>query len=314
MAGSCRVYNTHVLTWSTGISPTATQDEIKKAYRKAALKWHPDKNKSPQAAENFKGKAEPVSLTAEARVVILIHLADCSQAYEILSDPEKRQTYDQYGLEFILSGGRPAPEGANSPEGNPFAGGGFPFAGAGGGKPGPGAPRFHFSTSGGGANGFNFSNPDSIFSEFLRGNGGGMGGDDDDFGGFGFGMGGMPGGMPGGNGRRPGARFNGGRRAPEPEVTVVEKPLAVTLEEMFSGTTKKLKIKRKTYDQSTGKQSTQDRILEVPIKKGLKAGSKIKCADVGDQVEGGTQDLHFIVSEVSPDFSSITCKLILMTP
>ena len=103
-------------------------------------------------------------------------MADCSQAYEILSDPEKRQTYDQYGLEFILSGGRPAPEGANSPEGNPFAGGGFPFAGAGGGKPGPGAPRFHFSTSGGGANGFNFSNPDSIFSEFLRGNGGGMGG------------------------------------------------------------------------------------------------------------------------------------------
>jgi len=266
------VYNTHVLTWSTGISPTATQDEIKKAYRKAALKWHPDKNKSPQAAEKFK---------------------DCSQAYEILSDPEKRQTYDQYGLEFILSGGRPAPEGANSPEGNPFAGGGFPFAGAGGGKPGPGAPRFHFSTSGGGANGFNFSNPDSIFSEFLRGNGG----DDDDFGGFGFGMGGMPGGMPGGNGRRPGARFNGGRRAPEPEVTVVEKPLAVTLEEMFSGTTKKLKIKRKTYDQATGKQSTQDRILEVPIKKGLKAGSKIKFSDVGDQVEGGTQDLHFVVQE-----------------
>lgn len=261
---------------SLGISPTATQDEIKKAYRKAALKWHPDKNKSPQAAEKFK---------------------DCSQAYEILSDPEKRQTYDQYGLEFILSGGRPAPEGANSPEGNPFAGGGFPFAGAGGGKPGPGAPRFHFSTSGGGANGFNFSNPDSIFSEFLRGNGGGMGGDDDDFGGFGFGMGGMPGGMPGGNGRRPGARFNGGRRAPEPEVTVVEKPLAVTLEEMFSGTTKKLKIKRKTYDQATGKQSTQDRILEVPIKKGLKAGSKIKFSDVGDQVEGGTQDLHFVVQE-----------------
>lgn len=160
---------------------------------------------------------------------------------------------------------------------------------------------FHFSTNGGGANGFNFSNPESIFSEFLRGGGGGSMGDDDDFGGFGgFGMGGMPGGMGGSRGGRgPGARFNGGRRAPEPEVTVVEKPLAVTLEEMFSGTTKKLKIKRKTYDQATGKQSTQDRILEVPIKKGLKAGSKIKFSDVGDQVEGGTQDLHFVVQEVS---------------
>jgi DnaJ family protein B protein 4 len=169
----------------------------------------------------------------------------------------------------------------------------------------PGGTRsFHFSTGGGG-NGFNFSNADDIFGEFMRNSGGG-GGDDFDFGGFG--MGGMPGGMggmPGGGGGGKGGRFRGGRRAPEPEVTVVEKPLAVSLEELYNGTTKKLKIKRKTYDQGTGKQSTQDRILEVPIKKGLKAGSKIKFSDVGDQVEGGTQDLHFIVSEVSlssPEF------------
>ncbi|KAH6622046.1 DNAJ heat shock family protein-like protein [Boeremia exigua] len=265
---------------SLGVSPTATQEEIKKAYRKSALKWHPDKNKdNPQAAEKFK---------------------ECSQAYEILSDPEKRQTYDQYGLEFILRGGQAPPEGAEGPGGNPFAGsGGFPFAGAGGMPSGGGGARtFHFSTGGGGANGFNFSNPENIFSEFLRGSGGGMGGDDDDFGGFGgFGASGMPGGMGGSRGGRPGGRFSGGRRAPEPEVTVVEKPLPVTLEEMFNGTTKKLKIKRKTYDQTTGKQSTGDRILEVPIKKGLKAGSKIKFSDVGDQVEGGTQDLHFVVSE-----------------
>ncbi|CAG5187988.1 uncharacterized protein ALTATR162_LOCUS11840 [Alternaria atra] len=264
---------------SLGVSETATQDEIKKAYRKAALKWHPDKNKdNPQAAEKFK---------------------ECSQAYEILSDPEKRKTYDQYGLEFILRGGVPHPEDAGGAGGNPFAGagggggGGFPFASAGG-MPG-GTRSFHFSTGGGG-NGFNFSNADDIFGEFMRNSGGG---DDFDFGGFG--MGGMPGGMGGmgggGGGGAKGGRFRGGRRAPEPEVTVVEKPLAVSLEELYNGTTKKLKIKRKTYDQGTGKQSTQDRILEVPIKKGLKAGSKIKFSDVGDQVEGGTQDLHFIVSE-----------------
>ncbi|KAL6706668.1 Molecular chaperone (DnaJ superfamily) [Coniothyrium glycines] len=262
---------------SLSVQPSATQDEIKKAYRKAALKWHPDKNKdNPQAAEKFK---------------------ECSQAYEILSDPEKRKTYDQYGLEFILRGGVPHPEADAGPGGNPFAGaggaGGFPFS-SGGGMPG-GARSFHFSTGGGG-NGFNFSNADDIFSEFLRNSGGGMGmggsgaGGEDD---FGFGMGGMPGGMGG----KRGGRYAGGRRAPEPEVTVVEKPLAVSLEELYNGATKKLKIKRKTYDQGTGKQSTQDRILEVPIKKGLKAGSKIKFSDVGDQVEGGTQDLHFIISE-----------------
>ncbi|OAL02669.1 DnaJ-domain-containing protein [Phaeosphaeriaceae sp. SRC1lsM3a] len=260
---------------SLGISSSATQDEIKKAYRKAALKWHPDKNKdNPQASEKFK---------------------ECSQAYEILSDPEKRKTYDQYGLEFILRGGAPPPEQSGGAGGDPFggAGGGYPFT-SGGGMPG-GTRSFHFSSGGGGPNGFHFSNADDIFSQFMRGSG--MDGDDDFFGGGGggFGMGGMPGGMGGGKGR--GGRFSGGRRAPEPEVTVVEKPLAVSLEELYSGTTKKLKIKRKTYDSDTGRQSTQDRILEVPIKKGLKAGSKIKFSDVGDQVEGGTQDLHFIVSE-----------------
>jgi DnaJ family protein B protein 4 len=184
--------------------------------------------------------------------------------------------------------------------------------------PGGGGTRtFHFSTGSGGgsggASGFHFSNPDSIFAEFLRGGGAGMGGgDDDDFGGFSSFGGGVPGGMPGMSGssraargaRSGSSRFDsGGRRAPTPEVTVVEKPLPVSLEELFDGTTKKMKIKRKTYDQATGKQSTQDRILEVPIKKGLKAGSKIKFSDVGDQVEGGTQDLHFIVSEVRPKIS-----------
>jgi len=86
-------------------------------------------------------------------------------------------------------------------------------------------------------------------------------------------------------------------RSATPEVTVVVKPLPVTLEEMFNGTTKKMKIKRKKFDSATGKQSSEDRILEVPIKAGLKAGSKIKFVDVGDQVEGGTQDLHFLVEE-----------------
>jgi DnaJ family protein B protein 4 len=250
--------------------------------RKSALKYHPDKNKDdPNAAEKFK---------------------ECSQAYEILSDPEKRKIYDQYGLEFLLRGGAaPPPDGGAG--GNPFASaggmpGGFDFGGM---PSGGGGRSFHFSTGGGpggGGGGFSFTNPEDIFQEFFRSQAGGMGGgsQEDIFSQF---AGGGGGGRPGRSSRNRSAFGDSRGRDATPEVTTVERPLPLTLEELFNGVNKKMKIKRKQFD-DTGNRVTTDQILDVPIKPGLKKGSKIKFTGVGDQsMEGGRQDLHFIVEEVS---------------
>ena len=57
-----------------GISRGASDDEIKKAYRKMAVKWHPDKNKTPEAEEKFK---------------------EVAMAYEVLKDKQKRELYSK---------------------------------------------------------------------------------------------------------------------------------------------------------------------------------------------------------------------------
>jgi len=228
---------------------------------------------------------------------------EVSQAYEILSDVDKRKLYDQYGLDFILRGGPAPPEpGEGGMPGGGF--GGFPggFGGMPSGGRMPGGQTFSFSTGpGGGGGGFSFSNPEDIFSSFFGGGGtggtgGGLGDDPDVFSSFG-GMPGGFGGMSGHPGMR-GAQSRGGMsRSRTPETTIVEKPLPVTLEEMFSGAKKRMKINRKTFDPRTGKQASEEKILEVPIKQGIKAGSKITFKDCGDQIEGGTQDIQFVLQE-----------------
>ena len=69
-----------------GISKNATQAEIKKAYRKMAIKWHPDKNL------NNKDKADA-------------KFKEISEAYQVLSDKEKKKIYDKYGEDGLKNEG-----------------------------------------------------------------------------------------------------------------------------------------------------------------------------------------------------------------
>lgn len=89
-----------------GVEKTATDDEIKRAYRKLAIKYHPDKNPGDKTAEEkFK---------------------QCAEAYEVLSDPQKRQRYDQFGFNDPFGGGGAGGGGGFNPFDifNSFFGGG----------------------------------------------------------------------------------------------------------------------------------------------------------------------------------------------
>lgn len=110
-----------------GVNKTATADEIKKAYRKLAVQFHPDKNKSKEAEAKFK---------------------EINQAYEVLSNPQKRTQYDQFGSEGV---------GQNGSAGGPF-----------GGRQG----QYSYTYTGNGQ-GFDFdfggSDPFDIFEQFFGG-------------------------------------------------------------------------------------------------------------------------------------------------
>ncbi len=116
-----------------GISKSATEVEIKKAYRKLALQYHPDRNKGDKVAEDkFK---------------------EVTKAYEVLSDQQKRQTYDQFGEAAFE-------QGSAGGAGGPFGGfGGF------GGQQGPFTYTYSNSSSDFGG----FSDPFEIFEQFFGG-------------------------------------------------------------------------------------------------------------------------------------------------
>ncbi|XP_030635690.1 dnaJ homolog subfamily B member 1b isoform X2 [Chanos chanos] len=225
-----------------GIQKGASEDEIKKAYRKQALKYHPDKNKSPNAEDKFKEIAE---------------------AYDVLSDPKKKDIYDRFGEEGIPGGG-------------------------------------------GGTNGANFSytfqgDPHAMFSEFFGGRNPfdsffGRGGDedmdvDDPF--SAFGMGGM-GGFP----RSFNVRGGHGGRVEKRQDPPVTYDLKVSLEEVFSGCTKKMKISRKRLNPDGRTTRSEDKILTVEVKKGWKEGTKITFPKEGDETPTNIPaDVVFVVKD-----------------
>ncbi|KAJ3398789.1 hypothetical protein CcCBS67573_g08791 [Chytriomyces confervae] len=252
------------------VPKSATDDEIKKAYRKLALKFHPDKNNGDDT--KFK---------------------EVSEAYEVLSDASKRQTYDTFGEEGLKRGG-----GGGGGNGfNPAGGGGFPASGFPFGSM-PGGAQFHFQSSG--PSGFTPRSADDIFKQFFGGaspfGSGGMGGmgmdidSEDDvrspFGGYSSSGGSIPGGFPG-QAPRPRQTQKGGK--PDP----VRKDLPLSLEELYSGVTKKLKITRKTINLGTS-----EKVVEITVTPGWKAGTKITFPAEGDEVQQGVfQDIEFVVQE-----------------
>ncbi len=123
-----------------GVGKSASAEEIKKAYRKLALQWHPDRNKAANAHDKF---------------------VEINEAYAVLSDAKKKETYDQFGhAAFQPGAGQGAP-------GNPF-GGGF--------RQGP--FQYYYSSSGGqsGMPDMDFIDPFQIFEQFFGGGFGRAGG------------------------------------------------------------------------------------------------------------------------------------------
>ncbi|XP_055385687.1 dnaJ protein homolog 1 [Condylostylus longicornis] len=242
-----------------GINKNSTDDDIKKAYRKLALKYHPDKNKTPEAEERFKEIAE---------------------AYEVLSDKKKRDIFDKYGEEG-LKGGMP-----NGPGGPNDAGGNFTY-------------QFHGDPRATFAQFFGSSDPFGIFfggdgNRMFDGSNIFMEDDHDIF----AQMSGQRMGGPGGAFRSQSFNVNQSpNRKRQVQDPPIEHDLYVSLEEVDKGCVKKMKISRMAVGQD-GQSRKEEKVLNINVKPGWKAGTKITFQREGDQMPGKIPaDIIFIIRD-----------------
>ncbi|KAJ0012994.1 hypothetical protein NQD34_017328 [Periophthalmus magnuspinnatus] len=211
-----------------GVSPDSNEDEIKKAYRKLALKFHPDKNSDAEAEDKFKEIAE---------------------AYEILTDPKKRNIYDQFGEEGLKNG--------MVNQGNIFRNN-FQMD-----------PSFSSSFHGSDYFDIYFGQDDEdLFNPFRR---------------FTFSR------VGGYTGREDGQHH-------QSKVELHE--LLVTLEEVMHGCTKHVKITRKRLNPDGRSLRSEDKVLNVVVKKGWRAGTKITFPREGNETPNkGPADITFILKD-----------------
>jgi len=252
---------------SLGLSRGASEEDIKKAYKKMALKFHPDKNKSPGAEEKFKEIAE---------------------AYEVLSDPKKRQVFDQYGEEGL--------KGQNNNNANNMGGGGqntnftYTFHGD---------PRATFAEFFGTSNPFeNFFNLHStgsgLFTEPLDS---GLDSMDDPFAFSSLGGGGLGFGHSAARTPFRSHSFNVGPRKEKPQDPPIEHDLYVSLEDISRGVTKRMKITRRVVA-NDGTVRKEDKVLAINVKPGWKSGTKITFQREGDQAPNKIPaDIVFIIRD-----------------
>ncbi|KAI8813794.1 hypothetical protein BJ742DRAFT_672112 [Cladochytrium replicatum] len=216
-----------------GIGKSADQGAIRKAYRRLALKFHPERNQDPDS----KG--------------ICVKVAE---AYDVLSDGnEKRAVYDQYGPAGLEDGVPPR-------EGYLGFKGGYKFHGN--------AEQVFVSFFGG-------KNPFEDFFSVHTETGKCTA--------FGPRLGGMHGMNPKHNESSPTKSKTGGLPRGPMQSPPVEKFLEVTLEELYLGTVKKMKVTRKVFNEDQTTTTQTDKVLTIHVKRGWKDGTRVTFPKEGDQ-------------------------------